>query len=93
MVKKGGGLHQDGTGGQSLCRDPFGQFVERELCIVVYRRMENWRMSRSGASLQSSSQDFWQSYKFMNPVTKKAEPKQMHCERLDEAAVCEGIYQ
>jgi hypothetical protein len=47
MVKKGGGLHQDGTGGQSLCQDPFGQFVERELYIVVYRRMENWRMSRS----------------------------------------------
>jgi hypothetical protein len=44
MVKKGGGLHQDGTGGQSLCRDPFGQFVERELYI-----MENWRMSAGRA--------------------------------------------
>jgi hypothetical protein len=41
--------------------NPFGQFVERELYIVVYRQMENWRMSRSGASLRSSSQDFWQS--------------------------------
>ena len=29
----------------------------------------------------------------MNPVTKKVEPKQMHCERLDETAVCGGIYQ
>jgi cytochrome c len=35
----------------------------------------------------------WPYYKFMNPVTKKAEPKQMHYERLDEAAVCGGIYQ
>jgi hypothetical protein len=26
----------------------------------------------------------------MNPVTKKAEPKQMHCERLDEAEVLRG---
>jgi hypothetical protein len=43
--------------------------------------------------LRSSSQDFGQSDKFMNPVTKKAEPKQMHCERLDEVAICEGIYQ
>ena len=25
---------------------------------------------------------FWQSYKFMNPVTKTVEPKQMYCERL-----------
>jgi cytochrome c len=36
---------------------------------------------------------FWQSYKFMNPVTKAVEPKQMYCERLDETAVCGGIYQ
>ena len=35
---------------------------------------------------------FWQSYKFMNPVTKTVEPKQMYCERLDETVVCGGIY-
>ena len=35
---------------------------------------------------------FWQDYKFMNPVTKKIEPKQMYCERLDQTAVCGGIY-
>ena len=29
----------------------------------------------------------------MNPVTKQVEPKQMYCERLDETAVCGGIYQ
>jgi signal transduction histidine kinase len=36
---------------------------------------------------------FWQTYKFMNPVTKTVEPKKMYCERLDETAVCGGIYQ
>jgi cytochrome c len=35
---------------------------------------------------------FWQDYKFMNPVSKKVEPKQMYCERLDNTAVCGGIY-
>lgn len=35
---------------------------------------------------------FWQDYKFVNPVTKKVEPKQMYCERLGETAVCGGIY-
>jgi hypothetical protein len=29
----------------------------------------------------------------MNPVTKQVEPKQMYCERLDETAVCGGVYQ
>ena len=36
---------------------------------------------------------FWQSYKFMNPVTKQVEPKQMYCERLNDTVVCGGVYQ
>ena len=36
---------------------------------------------------------FWQSYKFINPVTKTIEPKQMYCERLEETIVCGGVYQ
>src|SRR5437868_5222485 len=35
---------------------------------------------------------FWQDYKFVNPVTKKVEPKEMYCERLDQTAVCGGVY-
>jgi signal transduction histidine kinase len=35
---------------------------------------------------------FWQNYKFMNPATKKIEPKEMYCERLNETAVCGGVY-
>jgi signal transduction histidine kinase len=35
---------------------------------------------------------FWQDYKFSDPVTKKIEPKQMYCERLDETVVCGGVY-
>jgi len=35
---------------------------------------------------------FWQNYKFMNPVTKNVEPKQMYCERLNETTVCGGVY-
>ena len=35
---------------------------------------------------------FWQDYKFMNPTTKKVEPKEMYCEVLKETAVCGGVY-
>jgi len=35
---------------------------------------------------------FWQDYKFVNPTTKKIEPKQMYCERVGETAVCAGVY-
>lgn len=35
---------------------------------------------------------FWQDYKFTNAVTKKIEPKQMYCEKLNETIVCGGVY-
>jgi cytochrome c len=42
--------------------------------------------------LAAKQPSFWQDYKFVNPVDKKVEPKQMYCERLDNTAVCAGIY-
>jgi signal transduction histidine kinase len=36
--------------------------------------------------------EFWQDYKFVNPVSKKIEPKQMYCQRVAETAVCAGVY-
>jgi signal transduction histidine kinase len=42
--------------------------------------------------LASKQSSFWQDYKFVNPVSKKVEPKQMYCEKLDNTAVCAGIY-
>ena len=42
--------------------------------------------------LAKKQAEFWQDYKFTNPVTKKVEPKAMYCERLDDAVVCGGVY-
>jgi hypothetical protein len=42
--------------------------------------------------LARQQSEFWQDYKFVNPTTKKVEPKQMYCQRLDESAVCAGVY-
>lgn len=42
--------------------------------------------------LAKTNATFWQDYKFVNPVSKKIEPKQMYCERLNETAVCGGVY-
>jgi len=36
--------------------------------------------------------EFWQDYKFMDPLSKNVEPKQMYCQRLNETAVCAGVY-
>jgi cytochrome c len=35
---------------------------------------------------------FWQDYKFTDPVSKKIEPKQMYCERVDNNVLCGGVY-
>jgi len=42
--------------------------------------------------LAQSKGTFWQDYKFSNPVSKKIEPKQMYCEKLDDTVVCGGVY-
>jgi cytochrome c len=43
--------------------------------------------------LAKTASSFWQSYKFMNPVSKTIEPKEMYCERLNDTIVCGGVYQ
>ncbi len=35
---------------------------------------------------------FWHDYKFTDPMTKKVLPKSTYCERVDQTAVCVGIY-
>lgn len=42
--------------------------------------------------LAAKQASFWQDYKFVNPTSKKVEPKEMYCEKLDNTAVCAGIY-
>jgi cytochrome c len=43
-------------------------------------------------ALAAKKADFWQDYKFVNPVTKKIQPKQMYCHPLNDVAVCAGVY-
>lgn len=42
--------------------------------------------------LAKKGEPFWQEYKFVDPLTKNLEPKEMYCEKLDETAVCGGVY-
>jgi cytochrome c len=47
---------------------------------------------RERVTLAKSKGKFWQDYKFTDPVTKKILPKSMYCEKVDETAVCAGVY-
>ena len=95
--------------------DKKGQFVDRDLYIVVYGK--NGHVLAHGANakligkdmneatdvdgkyyvkerlaLAAKGADFWQDYKFVNPVSKKIEPKQMYCQPLTDTIVCGGVY-
>lgn len=47
---------------------------------------------RERVELAKAKGSFWQEYKFTNPVTKKIEPKEMYCEKLEDVVVCGGVY-
>ena len=42
--------------------------------------------------LAKKGQPFWQDYKFMDPLTKTVEPKQMYCVPMKDIIVCGGVY-
>ena len=96
--------------------NPTGEFVDRDLYIVVYgldgvvlahganakrigtnqiddKDPDGKAFVKERVELAATHPSFWQTYKFMNPVTQKVEPKEMYCERLDQTAVCGGVYQ
>ncbi len=35
---------------------------------------------------------FWYDFKFVNPVTKKIQVKDMYCESVEKSVVCAGLY-
>lgn len=95
--------------------NPSGQFVDRELYIVVFgldgtvlahgadksrigrnslneTDPDGTAFNRERVELAQKQSSFWHNYKFVNPVTKRVEQKEMYCERLDQTVVCGGVY-
>ncbi|HEX7889069.1 MAG TPA: cache domain-containing protein [Ramlibacter sp.] len=56
------------------------------------RDMDGKEYVRERMTLAQTKSSFWQDYKFVDPITRKIEPKQMYCERTDDLVVCGGIY-
>jgi signal transduction histidine kinase len=47
---------------------------------------------RERVEVAKKHDSFWHNYKFPDPLTKTVAPKEMYCERLDDTAVCGGVY-
>jgi len=60
--------------------------------LIDLRDVDGKEFVKERVEMAKSKGTFWQDYKFTNPTTKKIEPKSMYCEKLDNVAVCGGIY-
>jgi cytochrome c len=60
--------------------------------LIDIKDVDGKAFVKERVELAKSKGSFWQEYKFVNPETKQIEPKIMYCERLEQTAVCGGIY-
>ena len=61
--------------------------------LIDLKDVDGKEFVKERVELAKTESSFWQSYKYLNPVTKAVEPKQMYCERLNDTVVCGGVYQ
>jgi cytochrome c len=60
--------------------------------LIDMKDIDGKEYVRERMNLAKTKGSFWQDYKFVNPVNKKIEPKQLYCERADDLVICGGIY-
>ena len=76
--------------GKVLAHGSNEKFVGKDL--IDAQDVDGKLYVKERVELAGKQASFWQDYKFVNPVDKKVEPKQMYCEKLENTAVCAGIY-
>jgi cytochrome c len=76
--------------GKVLAHGSNAKFVGKDL--IDAQDVDGKLYVKERVELAAKQASFWQDYKFVNPVSKKVEPKEMYCEKLDNTAVCAGIY-
>jgi cytochrome c len=79
-----------GLDGKCLAHGANEKQVGRDL--IDMKDIDGKPFIKERVELAKAKGTFWQDYKFTNPVTKKIEPKQMYCEKLNETIVCGGVY-
>jgi signal transduction histidine kinase len=76
--------------GKVLAHGSNAKFVGKDL--IEAQDVDGKLYVKERVEMAAKQPSFWQDYKFVNPVTKKVEPKQMYCEKVENTAVCAGIY-
>ena len=76
--------------GKVLAHGSNAKFVGKDL--IDAQDVDGKLYVKERVEMAAKQPSFWQDYKFVNPVSKKVEPKQMYCEKVENTAVCAGIY-
>lgn len=76
--------------GTALAHGANEKFVGKNM--IDLRDADGKEHIRERMEMAKTKASFWQDFKFVNPLTKKMEPKQMYCEKANELIVCGGIY-
>jgi cytochrome c len=76
--------------GKVLAHGSNAKFVGKDL--IDAQDVDGKLYVKERVEMAAKQPNFWQDYKFVNPVSKKVEPKQMYCEKVENTAVCAGIY-
>lgn len=79
-----------GLDGKVLAHGANEKMVGRVL--IDLKDVDGKEFVKERVELGKAKANFWQDYKFTNPLTKKVEPKTMYCERLEDTVVCGGVY-
>jgi cytochrome c len=60
--------------------------------LIEMKDIDGKEYMKERVELAKSKSAFWHDLKFVDPISKKIEPKQMYCERTDDLLVCGGVY-
>jgi cytochrome c len=60
--------------------------------LLDFKDIDGKAFVQERVDMAQQRQSFWQTYKFINPVSKKIEQKSAYCEKLADIVVCGGVY-
>ncbi len=97
ITAKGGQFHDRdlylvvyGLDGTVLAHGNNEKMVGKNLIDLKDVDGKSWVKER--VEMAQKQNTFWQDYKMTDPLTKKIEPKQSYCERIDKNVLCGGVY-
>jgi cytochrome c len=76
--------------GKCLAHGQKKSMIGKEL--IDFKDVDGKPFMKERIELMKKQPTAWQEYKFMNPVTKKVEPKEMYIERSGDLIVGAGVY-